>query len=115
MRLIGMMACRNEDWVVGLSARVALSWCDALVVLDHASTDRSVELLDEIENQYPGRLIRLSVMASEWREMEMRQSMLVAARYAGASHVAIIDADEVLTGNLTGIRQTVEEMRRDFI
>jgi Glycosyl transferase family 2 len=115
MRLIGMMCCRNEDWVIGLSARVALSWCDALVILDHASEDRSAELLEEIENEHPGRVIHLRETATEWREMEMRQRMLIAARKAGASHVAIIDADEVLTGNLTNIRQLVEIMRKDAL
>lgn len=115
MRLIGMMACRNEDWVIGLSARVALSWCDGLVILDHASDDRSAAILDEIEEQYPEQVFRLLESAEEWREMQMRQAMLSRARQAGATHVAIIDADEILTGNLGGIREAIETMRRGLI
>ena len=28
MKLCGTMLCRNEDWIVGLSARAALMWLD---------------------------------------------------------------------------------------
>ena len=41
MKLICLMPARNEDWIIGLSARAALMWCDELIVMDHASTDRT--------------------------------------------------------------------------
>jgi hypothetical protein len=101
MLLIGLMPVRNEDWVIGLSARVALLWCDALVVADHGSTDRSREILEALADEY-GRdsVIIRDDRESEWREMEQRQMLLGTAREHGATHIAIIDADEVLTGNL---------------
>ena len=40
MKIIGLMAARNEQWCLGLSARAALMWLDELVILDHASTGR---------------------------------------------------------------------------
>ena len=40
-------------------------------------------------------------MGGEWKEMEHRQWMLELARKASATHIAMIDADEVLTANLT--------------
>jgi len=41
--------------------------------------------------------------------MGHRQKMLEAARYRGATHIAIIDADEILTGNRIGsIRDSIE-------
>jgi hypothetical protein len=54
------------------------------------------EIFDEVGN----RLIIRDDREPEWREMEQRQMMLECARQAGATHLAIIDADEILTGDL---------------
>lgn len=111
MRLIGMMPCRNEDWVLELSARAAMMWCDALVIFNHASTDRSLETISELANEFPGRVLYGGSSDPNWREMEQRQAILNGAREGGATHLAIIDADEVLTGNLLPmIRVHVESM-----
>jgi hypothetical protein len=99
MKLIGMMPARNEDWCLGLSLRVALMWCDEVVVLLHACTDRSAEITLGIARECPGR-VRVIATDGEWAEMEHRQRMLVLARSFGATHLAIIDADEILCGNL---------------
>lgn len=99
MKLVATMPLRNEAWIVGMSARIVLQWCDALVVLLHASTDRTPEILEEIAAEHPGRVFILQEDGSVWKEMEHRQRLLEAARGLGATHVAITDADEVLTGN----------------
>lgn len=101
MKLIGLMPARNEDWVIRASARAALQWCDHLIVLDHASTDRTAEFVTEVSLEHPGRLTVLS-KADEWHEMAHRQLMLDTARTLGATHIAIVDADEVVTANITG-------------
>jgi hypothetical protein len=115
MKLVGLMPVRNEDWVLGLSARVALQWCDHLIVLDHDSTDQSARIIDEID---PGAN-RTSILHERggWEEMRHRQIMLNGARAEGATHIAMIDADEVLTANLvpqalsiTRIRALVAEL-----
>lgn len=100
MKLIGMMCVRNEDWVLGLSLRVALLWCDEVVVLLHACTDRSAEIVEEIRRESPGRVVVRTHRHECWTEMAHRQQMLEIARGAGATQLAIIDADEVLTANL---------------
>jgi len=100
MKLIGLMPARNEDWIIGFSARVALMWCDALVILDHASTDSTPMLICDIVNQHPGRVLYLNRNDPQWDEMGDRQRMLEAARSMGSTHIAIVDADEVLTANL---------------
>ena len=107
MKLIGLMPVRNEEWVFGLSARVALTWCDELVILLHACTDRSEEIADQIASEYPNRVEIDGVDDPQWDEMAHRQALLVAARERGATHIAMIDADEVLTGNWSGAWKTV--------
>ncbi len=99
-----MMPCRSESWCVGLSLRVALLWCDAVIVFDHASTDRTADIVKEVMGEVEtGRVFYTREEDPTWREMEHRQWMLEAARKIGATHLAIIDADEVLTGNLVDL------------
>lgn len=101
MKLVGLMPVRNEAWVLGLSARVALMWCDALVIMNHASTDGTSEILCDLvqDNDYRDRLTILNI-GGPWDEMEHRQYMLAQARMNRATHIALVDADEILTGNL---------------
>lgn len=111
MRLIGMMPCRNEDWVLELSARAALMWCDALVIFNHSSTDQTPEIALGLCREFPLQVVFMETCDPEWHEMIHRQELLGAARNFGATHLAIIDADEVLTGNLLGsIRTHVESL-----
>ena len=105
MKIIGCMLCRNEDWVIGLSARVALRWCDALVVCLHECSDRSAEIVRKLKGE-----VSIIEVEGEWDEMRHRQLMLERAREIGATHVCIVDADEVLTGDLLNC-----ELVRDFV
>lgn len=103
MKLVGLMLARNEDWIIGLSARVALQWVDHLVVVNHASTDRTFEILREIEAEHnENRITVVQTIDEGWPEMAHRQFALQAARKMEATHIAMIDADEVLTRNLWG-------------
>lgn len=112
MKLIATMPARNEDWIIGLSARAVLMWCDELIVLDHASTDRTPDILGEIVCEFPGRVHVCGQADPTWHEMRHRQYMLEQARNNGATHIAIVDADEVLSGNLLPvIREEIERLK----
>lgn len=100
MKLLALMPVRNEAWILGLSLRVALRWCDGIVVLDHASTDGTAAILDAALAEFGERVIVLREEDPAWSEMAHRQRLLEAGRAAGGTHFAIVDADEVLTGNL---------------
>lgn len=100
MRLIALMAVRNESWVLGLSLRAVLRWCDSVVVLNHASTDDSVGIVIDVAEEHPGRVHLITEDNPVWLEMNQRQRMLEKARELGATHLAYVDADEVLTANL---------------
>jgi glycosyltransferase involved in cell wall biosynthesis len=111
MKLVAIMPVRNENWVLGLSLRAALKWCDAAVVLNHASTDGTADILDEIQRENPNRLTIITDRENTWKEMAHRQSLLDAARMDGATHVALVDADEILTGDLLPtIREQVRQL-----
>ncbi|HME39150.1 MAG TPA: glycosyltransferase family 2 protein [Steroidobacteraceae bacterium] len=100
-KLVALTATRNEDWVLGLSLRVSLSYCDAVVITDHGSTDRTAQIICEAQAEFPDR--QISVLRNddnEWMEMDVRQEMLERGRRLGGTHFIIADADEVPTGNL---------------
>jgi hypothetical protein len=112
MKLIGLMLARNEDWVLGLSLRAALKWTDGMVVLNHASTDRTKEIIDEVIKESKKPITYLEEPdTGKWDEMVVRQRTLDAGRQMGGTHFAIIDADEILTSNLWMIvRQFIQYM-----
>ena len=111
MKIVGLMLVRNGEWCLGLSLRVALQWCDSVVVLDHASTDRTWEILGDVTRE--GGAISYSYEPDPiWREMDYRQRLLNLGRERGATHFAMIDADEAITANaVASMRERVERLR----
>jgi len=108
--IVATMPFRNEDWIAGLTLRAALMWVDAVVAYDHASQDRTPAILAEVAAEFPGRVHVVRNENPSWDEMQHRQAMLEKARSLGATHIVILDADELLTGNLLGlIRQLIED------
>jgi glycosyltransferase involved in cell wall biosynthesis len=74
-------------------------WCDEVVVLDHCSTDRTPEIITAVAITNPGRVHTLRSSDPTWTEMANHQACLECARLHGATHIARVDADEILTGN----------------
>lgn len=111
MKVIGLMLCRNSDWAIGLSLRAALLWCDAVVVMMHSCTDATYEIVTGLQRDNFSRIFVMVDYGEEWEEMRLRQTMLLAARDLKATHIALIDDDEVLTGNLLpAIRPMLENL-----
>lgn len=123
MKLVGVMVVRSEDWVLGCSLPAALKWCDEVILVDHASSDRTYEIYLKVSGENPrrvhysrweptkkqelwspseGKNVVADVVDSDapWDEMAMREHSLQVARKHNATHIAIIDADEILTANL---------------
>jgi len=111
MKLVAVMPARNEEWIIGLSLRAALMWCDQVIVGLHCCEDRTEEIVRGIAAE-TRRVSVVRFVKPDWNEMDYRQVLLQAARESHATHVAIIDADEVLTGDLLPVmRDRVSELR----
>lgn len=111
MQLVGLTIARNESWCIGLTGRAALMYCDEWVVLDHASTDKTAAILLDIAEEHPGRVTILNEESKVWEEMRHRQRTLIAARARKATHCAIVDADEILCGDLLpDIKQRIKQL-----
>jgi hypothetical protein len=105
------MPVRNEAWILGASLRAALAWCDEVIVLNHASTDNTEEIVCEVMEEHQGRVVLIGEPCASWSEMNHRQRLLEEARSRKATHIALVDADEILTGNLVyAIRDTIERL-----
>lgn len=101
MKLVALLPVRNEDWCLGLTLRALLMWVDAIVVLLHACTDGSTDIVEQVIREHDrGRLSVLHFPDPVWTEMMHRQTMLTCARAIDATHIVTLDADEILTGNL---------------
>ena len=109
MRLIALVLARNEEWALGMTLRAVLRWCDGVVVLDHASTDRTPEIIQEVFGEDPERVRCLRNADPVWHEMGYRAQMHEAARAWGATHIGLVDADEILSANAVPlIRKQIE-------
>lgn len=101
MKIIGILPARNEDWILGFTLPAALMWMDELIFMNHASTDRTKDIIGKLHWQVGReRLVYLDQPNLDWMQYEYRQEMLDLARERGATHVAFLDADEALTANL---------------
>ena len=112
MKLIGVMMVRDEDWILGYSLRVALKWCDEVIIFNHASTDDTQYIVNDIAYEHPGRIIIMYDGNPDWDEMNQRQQTLKMERERGATHIAIIDADEALTADqLPKIKELIQNLK----
>lgn len=102
-KIVGLMIVRGDAWSIGLALRAAKYYCDQVVVLVHdARSDDPVNIpvrleIDSVEKLYPGFVVRYDHLCPKWDEMHARQITLDMARGLGATHMAIIDADELPT------------------
>ena len=110
-KIVATMLVRNEEWVLRASLRTALKWADEVVAIDHGSTDDTAGILARAFAE-TGRVFHRTVAAgATWREMDLRQELLVWARTRGATHVGLVDADEIVTENLVPmVRAWVEAL-----
>jgi len=100
MKIVAILPARNEDWVLGLSARALLRWVDELVILDHCSTDGSLGEVMRLTMEFRGRVFWIVEHNPIWEEMRHRQRLLDGARKREATHIVTVDADEVVSANL---------------
>ena len=114
-KIIATVLCRLDSWSLPLALRSALEWCDEVVVGIHEPGGKAVDpcwgvIASLTKSTDVAKRIDVVALGNEaWDEMEMRQRLLERARELGATHVAIVDADEAVTADLCGdpIRKAV--------
>jgi hypothetical protein len=112
VKITGLMPVRNEDWILGFALRADLMWMDEMVLLLHSCTDHSREIAEQVQAEVgKDRLEILENPDPVWRDMNQRQFLLEAGRHRDTEYFCILDADEVLTGDLLPrIRQMIFDL-----
>lgn len=98
MNLISLTLARNSAWCIEATIGHALNYCDSAVVLCHACTDGTQEIL---RSAFGKRVDLIEVAeADRWNEMRHRQATLRRGRELGGTHFMILDDDEVVADPL---------------
>jgi len=100
-RIVGLMQIRNESCIIEQCLHALSLYTDAIVILDDASSDDTVQICaSEAQKYHIEKIICNETSAWEHRtEGDNRQKLLDAGREIGGTHFIVIDADEMLTAN----------------
>lgn len=97
-KIIGLIPARNEAGVIKQCLQALSLYADAIVYLDDASDDNSVEVVESVAAEYKVQKI---IKKTIWRRDEPadKNALLEAGRALGGTHFIVIDADEMFTAN----------------
>jgi FkbM family methyltransferase len=98
-KIVGLVTVRNESSIIGQCLESLARFTNAIIVLDDASTDKTVEVCEDLRNKCNvAHIIKKRVWYRD--EPSDRNRLLNAGRSIGGTHFVVIDADEVFTANL---------------
>lgn len=95
-KIIGLVPVRNEELFIEQCLRALALYTDAIIVLDDASEDGTVAIVEALADECRvEKIIRKKV----WRcqEGNNRNELLRAGREAFGTHFIVMDADEMFT------------------
>jgi len=99
-KIIGLLGIRNESRCIEQCLRALALYTDAIVVLDDASQDNTLEIVRSLADECN---IERIITKDVWYRDEPgdRNKQLAAGRELGGTHFIVIDADEMFTANCT--------------
>ena len=101
MRVVGLVAFRNEAHVLRTCLESLTAAVDTVVGLDDGSWDGSGEIFTDIVGYPPMKVSEPGIRPwSEGGEKDLRDALLSAGRRVGGTHFVMLDADECLTKNI---------------
>ena len=97
-KIVGLIPVRNEQHLIGQCLKALSRYTDAMVVLDDASDDHTLEEVKAHAKEYNVERI---IEKKQWYRDEPgdRNAMLQAGREIGGTHFIVMDADEMFTAN----------------
>ena len=97
-KIIGLVPVRNEATIIAQCLKALALHTDAIIVLDDASEDDTVSMVESLAQQCH---IAKIICKKTWIRDEPgdRNALLKAGREIGGTHFIVIDADEILTAN----------------
>jgi len=97
-KIVGLVRARNNATTIEQCLRALACYTDALVVLDNASEDETVQIIKSLQTECA---IERIVRKSFWYEDDTTDynRMLIAGREIGGTHFIVINPDELFTAN----------------
>ncbi len=97
-KIVGLVTARNEANIIEPCLRSLSLYTDAIVFLDDASEDNTVEIVKNLANDCN---IEAIIKKDKWHRDEPgdRNRILQYGRKIGGTHFIVIDADEMFTAN----------------
>jgi FkbM family methyltransferase len=97
-KIVGLIAARNEEQIIAQCLRALSVYTDAIVFLDDASTDHTVNIVKSLAAECH---IEAIIEKQKWYRDEPgdRNALLQAGRKIGGTHFIVLDADEMFTAN----------------
>jgi len=97
-KIVGLVPARNESPIIQQCLRALALYTDAIVYLDDASTD---DTLDKVRSVAQECNVEKIIAKEVWYRDEPgdRNKLLQAGRDIGGTHFIVIDADEMITAN----------------
>lgn len=97
-KIIGLVAGRNEERLIKQCLKALSLYADAIVYLDDCSTDKTLEIVQSLEQECRiERIITKEVWVRD--EPGDRNRLLQAGREIGGTHFIFADADEMFSAN----------------
>lgn len=95
-KIVGLVPVRNEALLIEQCLRGLSKYTDAIIVLDDASEDTTVEIIRSIAQEC--NVVKL-IVKNKWMRTESadRNTLLEAGRAIGGTHFIVLDADELFT------------------
>ncbi len=86
---------KNEENFVGYAIRSVINYVDKIIVFDTGSTDQTVEIINKIQKEFPGKILfEEKGKCDKKRHTELRQEMIDKT---STEWFMILDGDEVWT------------------
>jgi len=97
-KIIALLEGRNEFATLEQCIKGLSLVADSIIYLDDASTDKSVQLIKDLQQQYP---IEKVITKKIWHRTEAadKNLLLQEGRKLGGTHFIILDADELVSSN----------------
>lgn len=97
-KIVGLVPGRNESAIIEQCLRALTLYTDAIVYLDDASTDNTLDIVKDLAQECN---IERIITKETWYRDEPgdRNKLLQAGREIGGTHFIALDADELPTAN----------------
>lgn len=116
-KLTTCMICYNEEDMIRVGLRSALTVSDEVVIVDGFSTDKTVKIIKEFIEQYPGKIKLIQSIFNHDSvynpDYHFGMAKQLACDNATGDWILMLDADECIDTTYSEIHNKIEETKNN--